>query len=249
MSLPATSAVLVAAGSSERMGTGERKPFLAIAGRTVLEHACAAFDAVAAVREIVLVVHADDLARAEELRARSGALAKVRAVVAGGAARSDSVRRGVAAAARASELVAVHDAARALIAPHTIEAALALAGREGAALVAVPVRDTLKRSADGRRATETVERSGLFAAQTPQVFRVVEFRGLLERAEREGLAPTDDAALWERWIGPVPIALGEVENLKITTPADLVLAAAILEARAVAAVAAGAAGAGAGRRG
>jgi 2-C-methyl-D-erythritol 4-phosphate cytidylyltransferase len=233
VSLPATSAVLVAAGSSERMGTGERKPFLALAGRTVLEHACAAFDAVAAVREIVLVVHADDLARAAELRARSGALAKVAAVVAGGAARADSVRRGVAAAARSSELVAVHDAARALVRPRTIEAALALAAQAGAALVAVPVRDTLKRSSDGRAAEETVERAGLFAAQTPQVFRAVDLCALLERAEREGLSPTDDAALWERWIGPVPIAPGEAENLKITTPADLALAAAILEARAV----------------
>jgi 2-C-methyl-D-erythritol 4-phosphate cytidylyltransferase len=227
--------VIVAAGSSERMGAGERKPFLPLAGRTVIEHACAAFDAVPAVREIVVVVREDDRLRLEELRARSPWLSKVSAVVAGGAARCDSVRRGVAAIAGTSELVAVHDAARPLVLPGTIEAALAIAAREGAALVALPVADTLKRSEDGRRASGTVERAGLFAAQTPQVFRAAEFRGLLERASREGFRPTDDAALWERWIGPVPLAPGDALNLKLTTPADLAAARVILEARAIAA--------------
>ena len=213
------------------MGGGERKPFLAVAGKTVLEHTCLAFDAVAAVDELVLVGRADDLGRLEELRGRPG-LAKVRAIVAGGATRTDSVRLGVAATAPEAELIAVHDAARALVTPAVIAGAIELAGREGAAVVAVPVRDTLKRSADGSTAAETVDRSALFAAQTPQVFRAGPFRELLERAAREGFTPTDDAALWERWVGPVPIAPGHGDNLKITTPADLVVAAAILEARA-----------------
>jgi 2-C-methyl-D-erythritol 4-phosphate cytidylyltransferase len=228
------SAVLVAAGSSTRMAAGERKPFLRLAGRTVLEHACAAFDAVEAVRELVLVGRADDLGRLEDLRASAPALAKVTAVVAGGVTRTDSVRLGALATSGEADLICVHDAARALVTPEVVAGAVALAAREGASVVAIPARDTIKRgerTAGGARAVETLERDGLWAAQTPQVFRAVEFRALLERAAREGYTPTDDAALWERWVGPVPIAPGDPSNLKLTTAEDLVVAAALLEAR------------------
>jgi 2-C-methyl-D-erythritol 4-phosphate cytidylyltransferase len=230
-----TAAVLVAAGSSTRMGPatgGERKPFLELAGRTVLEHACAAFDTVPAVTALVIVAHAEDVERLERLSASSPALAKVSAVVPGGATRAESVRLGVRAAPPEAELIAVHDAARALIEPATIELAIATATAQDAALVAIPVRDTLKRSEDGERASETVAREGLWAAQTPQVFRADTLRELTARAEAEDFLPTDDAALWERWVGPVPLVQGEETNLKITTPADLAIAAAILAHRA-----------------
>jgi 2-C-methyl-D-erythritol 4-phosphate cytidylyltransferase len=225
-------AVLVAAGNSTRMGAGERKPFLTLAGRSVLEHTCAAFEACAQVTALVLVVHPDDVGRVGELAKRVPALAKVRAVVPGGAQRSDSVRLGVAAVPSECELVLVHDAARALILPATIEAALETAAREGAALVAVPVRDTLKSSPDGVRATHTVDRSTLWAAQTPQVFRTRELSEMLARALAEKFSPTDDAALYERYVGPVPLVRGDESNLKLTTPADLEIAEAILARRA-----------------
>ena len=238
-------AVLVAAGSSTRMGGSERKPFLRLAGRTVLEHACAAFEAVEAVRELVLVARSEDLERIEALRASSPALAKVVAAVAGGAARTDSVRLGVEALAEhapRAELVCVHDAARALVTPEVIAGAVELAAREGASVVAFPVPDTIKRAAvsddatrpgEVPRAVETLARAELWAAQTPQTFRLAEFRRLLARAAEEGFTPTDDAALWERWVGPVAIAPGDAGHLKLTGPEDLVAAEALLARRGV----------------
>jgi 2-C-methyl-D-erythritol 4-phosphate cytidylyltransferase len=98
--------------------------------------------------------------------------------------------------------------------------------------VALPVRDTIKRSPDGEHADETIDRADLWSAQTPQVFRAVRLRELTARAQAEGYVPTDDAALWERWVGPVPLVQGEPTNLKITTADDLAIAEAILARRA-----------------
>jgi 2-C-methyl-D-erythritol 4-phosphate cytidylyltransferase len=226
------SALVVAAGGSTRLGDGPRKPLLEFGGRTVLEHACAAFETLACVGEIVVVAHAADLERVRALARSSPVLRKVRAVVAGGEQRSDSVRAGLASVTREAEVVAVHDAARPLLEPSVAAAALELAAREGAALVAVPVVDTIKRSHDGRRAAETLDRSSLWAAQTPQVFRRELLARLLERAEHEGFAPTDEAALHERYVGPIPLVRGARANLKLTTPDDLPVFDALLRARA-----------------
>jgi 2-C-methyl-D-erythritol 4-phosphate cytidylyltransferase len=229
--------VIVAAGASSRFlrrtqaADSPRKPFLELCGSTVLELACRAFDVVEEVRDVVVVVRADDLGAVERLRQTASALRKVTAIVEGGAERTDSVRAGVDALPREAELVAVHDAARPLIEPRTIEAALRVAARAGAALVATPVRDTIKTSSTGETAEGTLDRSVLWAAQTPQVFRAALLRELLERARAEDLKPTDEAALHERFVGPIPLVEGEATNLKITTPGDLVLAEAILRAR------------------
>lgn len=232
--LPPTALVLVAAGSSSRMGDAAavRKPFLGLGGATVLEIAAAAFAAVPEVVEIVLVVHEQDLARTRELANRSPALRRALAIVPGGAERTDSVRAGVAAVSAAVRIVCVHDAARPLIATATIERAIETAAREGAALVAVPLRDTVKVSEDGARAARTLDRSQLWCAQTPQVFEAGLLRELLARAAADGFRPTDDAALHERYKGAVPIVEGEPANLKITTRDDLALAELVLARRA-----------------
>jgi len=154
----------------------------------------------------------------------------VRAIVAGGAVRSDSVRAGLAACAAQCELVALHDAARPLVERDSVERALALAARLGAALLAIPVTDTVKTSADGERAEATLDRSVLWCAQTPQVFRRELLQRLVERAAAEGFRPTDEAALHERYVGPIPIARGSARNLKLTTPEDLPLILALLRA-------------------
>ena len=228
-----TAAVLVAAGDSSRLGRvgGRRKPLILLEGRAVLERACAAFAAVEAVVEIVIVAHREDLEAVRELIRGSRELSRRARVVEGGAERIDSVRAGVLAAGAGAELVAIHDAARPLIEPSVIEEALATATREGAALVAVPATDTVKHSSDGRRAEATLDRSRLWFAQTPQVFRREEFLELLRRARDDGLRPTDDAALYEHYVGPVPLVRGAATNFKLTTPTDLELAAALLRAR------------------
>jgi 2-C-methyl-D-erythritol 4-phosphate cytidylyltransferase len=231
--LPRTSALIVAAGNSTRMGsdTAVRKPFLVLGGRTVIEHACAAFDRVPAVREIVLVGHRDDLERLRALTSASAAMRKVRALVQGGELRTDSVRAGVRACAADAELIAVHDAARPLVTAEVIERAIAVAGEQGAALVAVPVVDTVKTSSDGKRAGATLDRGVLWAAQTPQVFRRELLVDLLERAAREDFRPTDEAALYERYVGPIAISRGASANAKLTTLEDLALFTALLRVR------------------
>ncbi len=232
---PTAAAVLVAAGESTRMRSssgGVRKPLMRLAGRALVEHACAAFDAAPSVGALVIVAHRDDVETLERLARTSPAMRRVIRVVAGGAQRTDSVRAGVEAAPAHFDVVLVHDAARPLITPAVIESAVALAAREGAALVAAPVSDTLKRSSDGLRAEATLEREHVWAAQTPQAFRASLLRELLARAQRESFTPTDDAALYERYVGPIPLVRGERSNLKVTVPEDLVIAEAILAQRA-----------------
>lgn len=229
----ATSAVLVAAGRSTRMGKGpDRKPFLEIHGRTILEIACDPFDLAASVVEIVVVGCEEDLERLRRLAADSPAMKKVRRVVPGGEARSDSVRAGALACGEGAALIAIHDVARPLVTTDLVERAISVAAVRGAALVALAATDTVKTSSDGKNAQSTLDRSVLWNAQTPQVFRRQLLLELLERALADGYSPTDESALHETYVGPVPIVPGDPFNLKITRAADLTLAAAILLERA-----------------
>jgi 2-C-methyl-D-erythritol 4-phosphate cytidylyltransferase len=223
-----TLAVLVAAGRSSRMGPGLRKPFLDLEGRAVVFHAALALSQAPSVEKIVIVAHHDDVQRADEtLRP----IEKIAAILPGGAQRIDSVRIGALWPVEGIDLILVHDGARPLLSPAAAERAIQAAREHGAALLALPLSETLKRSPDGLRAHETIERAQLWRAQTPQVFAAATFRALLERAERERFEPTDDAALWERYVGPVALVPGEVSNLKITTPEHLELARALVRAR------------------
>src|SRR5262245_19376576 len=233
---PRAAAVLVAAGGSTRMVCAgaaplPRKPWLDLDGQPVLAHACLACARARSVVEIVVVAHPDDLRRAEELRESSPELSKVRAVVPGGRERAESVRLGARAVAGPADVIAVQDAARPLVAPELIDRTVRAAALEGAAVVAVPLADTLKQSEDGRHVLRTVDRSSLWCAQTPQAFRAAEFLELLARAERDRFLPTDDAALWERYVGPLAIVEGDGTNLKLTTPADLEIARALVALR------------------
>ena len=234
--------VLVAAGSSTRMRrAGQhsiRKPWLDLGGRSVLEICIEAVSAPEEVTELVIVAHGDDLARVADLVRTSPAAGKLIAVIAGGAERADSVRLGARVPSSSGDrpeagidVIAVHDAARPLVDPATVSRAIRVAHREGAAVVALPVVDTIKESKDGLHAQRTLDRARLWAAQTPQCFRAQRFGELLQRAQDEGLSPTDDAALWERWVGPVPLVEGSPTNRKITTPEDLEFARAILRSR------------------
>jgi 2-C-methyl-D-erythritol 4-phosphate cytidylyltransferase len=233
-----TSVVIVAAGQSSRMATADatsdtpRKPFVVLEGLTLLEHACHAFDPLADVREIVIVGHEGDLERIRRMARSCPSMRKVSHVVAGGELRVDSVRAGTQAADASLGLVAIHDAARPLVETELIARAIEVAATRGAALVAVPVTDTIKTSPDGEHVENTLHRSVLWSAQTPQIFAMARFRELLEKARAESFRPTDDSSLYEKYVGPVPIVQGDTRNLKVTTPDDLVIAAAILRSRA-----------------
>jgi 2-C-methyl-D-erythritol 4-phosphate cytidylyltransferase len=209
----------------------ERKPFLELAGATVLEHALRSFAAAKCVFEIVLVGAKEDLGRIAEIAQTTDAAPRIAACVEGGAQRTDSVRSGVRATSEDADVILVHDVARPLVLAERIDAVARTAGRDGAAILAVPVRDTIKSAPDGRHAQKTLDRSQLYAAQTPQAFEARRLREILARSEKDALTATDDAALWEHYVGPVTLVEDDPWNLKVTTPGDLTLATAILRAR------------------
>ncbi|MCZ6598467.1 MAG: 2-C-methyl-D-erythritol 4-phosphate cytidylyltransferase [Planctomycetota bacterium] len=229
---PRASAVIVAAGGSARMGTTlARKPLLDLGDRPILEHACAAFQASERTVELIVVAHPEDADTIRQWVAEREAFAKVLGVVDGGGERAESVRLGVKWCSFDVDVICVHDAARPLVEPAGIDATIDCAAARGAAILALPVRDTLKSSPDGRVVDRTVDRNGLWAAQTPQAFQAGPFREMLARAEEDSFSPPDDASLWERYEGPVAIVEGSPDNLKVTTPADLELARAVLASR------------------
>ncbi len=229
-------AVVVAAGGSSRMG-GVDKQFALLAGRPVLAWTLAACEQTPAVDAIVVVANSQTQARVAAL-VRAAGFARVVAVVPGGARRQDSAARGLAAleaaAARdgaALDLVLVHDGARPLADPALIARGLAAAAAHGAAIAAIPVRDTVKVVDAAGRITATPDRATLWQAQTPQVFRHALLAAAYAEAAARDLAVTDDAALLEALGHPVHVYEGDPTNLKITTPADLVIAEALLAAR------------------
>ena len=178
---------------------------------------------------MIVAIHPEDRELFERRYGANVAFLGIK-VVDGGAERHDTIARALEAVDPSCDFVAVHDAARPCLVSEQVDAVFAAAIEHGAALLAVPVADTLKRVGPDRRVIETVPRAGLYGAQTPQVFR----RDLLERAyadrDRVGQAITDDAQLVEAIGHPCCVVDGSPMNLKITTAADLRLASAILKA-------------------
>ncbi|HEX9640102.1 MAG TPA: 2-C-methyl-D-erythritol 4-phosphate cytidylyltransferase [Candidatus Krumholzibacteria bacterium] len=220
-----TLAILVAAGRGERMGAGRPKAFLTLAGETLLLRSARAFERASTVDAVIAVVPAgnEDAAR-EEL----ASISKLFRVTAGGARRQDSVRAGLGCAPKGFDgVVLVHDAARPLVDTTLIEGVCAAAWDCGAALPVLEMVDTIKRVTDGC-VVETLDRSALAAAQTPQGFRFSVLENACAAAERAGLALTDESMAVER-LGQRVVALaGSATNRKLTTPEDLAWAEAFL---------------------
>jgi len=214
-------AVVVGAGSGRRMGS-VRKAFMKLAGRTLIERSAERMASAEEVCAVVLVVHPDDLEAGGELVGRH----KVVAVVPGGERRQDSVRAGLEALPEC-EAVLIHDAARPLVELEVVSKVACVARNYGAALAACPVTDTLKDSL-GTRVAGTVERKGLWAAQTPQGFSRELYGEFAARAEVEGLEVTDDAAIFEHCGHEVELVPSSPTNIKITTPDDMRVAEALL---------------------
>ena len=222
------SAVVVAAGSARRM-EGIDKVLAALGGYPVLVHTLRAFQQCPLISEVVVVTREDLLVEIADL-CRDFALTKVTKVVKGGKERIHSVQAGLQEVREDAELIAIHDGARPLLPPDVLEEVLQTAARTGAAAPAVPVTDTVKRAQDGL-AVETVDRSTLFAVQTPQVFQADLIRAAVHKALEDGEVLTDDCAAVERLGMKVSLTRGSRENLKLTTPFDLVVGEAVLAAR------------------
>lgn len=222
-------AILVAAGAGVRMGLGVPKAFIDLAGRPMAAWSLAALERCDRIARTVAVVPPDGVDAAREALGPRWAGTRL---VPGGASRAESVLAGVRAAGEDADVILVHDAARPLVTPELIGRVLdGIAGDAIGAIAAAPVADTLKAAAaDGRTIGATVDRDGLWAAQTPQAFRAAPFRAALERAAAGGMLDraTDCASVVEMVGGAVALVAAGVPNLKVTTPDDRLVAQALL---------------------
>ena len=224
-------AVVPAGGTGKRMGAGTPKQFLMLDGVPMMLHALRVLERAPGVTEVILVVPKEERDRAlAEVVERHG-LKKVLKVVPGGATRQESVQHGLNEVDKDVEIVVVHDAVRPFVTEDRIERSIEAARQHGGAIVAVPMKDTPKQAGPDRLIQRTLDRTELWLAQTPQTFR----RALVVEAYRTAamahVHATDDAALVERLGHKVAIVEGSWENIKITTPEDMILAEAILAAR------------------
>ncbi|MGN8897385.1 2-C-methyl-D-erythritol 4-phosphate cytidylyltransferase [Flavonifractor sp. HCP28S3_F3] len=219
-------AVVPAAGSSTRMA-GRDKILLPLGDQPVLVHTLRALELCPHITEIVVVTRRDLIVPIGQL-CRDCGFQKVTKVIPGGETRTQSVLNGVSEVSKDAELIAIHDGARPLVTQSLLDAVIARASQCGAAAPAVPVKDTIKRAKDGV-VSATLDRSELFAVQTPQVFQADLIRTALARAMEEGAELTDDCGAVERLGIGVALTQGDYRNLKVTTPEDMAMAEALLE--------------------
>jgi len=220
-------AIIAAGGAGLRMGASTPKQFTELLGVPILIHTIRAFRQVPAITAIIVVVPAEHREHTLALLTRYH-FDDHCTVVNGGKLRQDSVRIGLAQVTDDSTLVAVHDGARPLIAPADIQRCLDAAATHGAAIMAVPVKDTLKAVAADTTIRHTVEREGLWQAQTPQVVRAGLLKEAFAKADQDGFVGTDEASLLEHGGWQVSMVEGSETNLKITRPDDLLMAEALL---------------------
>ena len=225
---PKCSAVIVAAGSSVRMGFD--KLSAPLGSVPVLVRTLRAFENSEYVNEIVVVTRMDHVAEIADLCAQNG-LSKVSKVVAGGKTRMESSLIGVSSVKSSAKLIAIHDAARPLVSEALIKRTVCAAAEYMAAVPVVPSTDTLKVVGEDERIVGTVDRETTYRVQTPQVFDAVLIKGALSKAAEKGMALSDDSAAMDMTGFKSYAVAGEEDNIKITTPRDLLIAEAILKDR------------------
>jgi len=219
-------AIIAAAGIGSRMQAGRAKQLIELGGVPLLVHTLRRFEDCSAVDNVILVLQPSLTAEVLALASRHN-FTKISRVVAGGAERQDSVYRGLQVITpETAGVVAIHDAARPFVRPDEIRTVIELAASKGAALLAVPATDTIKQVRSGR-VQRTLDRKGIYHAQTPQAFQYSIIREAYDRAFEDGFVGTDDSQLVERIGHRVSVVEGSYTNIKITRPFDLRLAEAI----------------------
>lgn len=211
--------IIPAGGVGSRLGRRTPKQFLSLGGRSILAATVAEFARHRAVAWIVVAAPLPHVARTRRVVSDAGRRVAL-AVVAGGDTRQESVRLGLDAVPAAAELIVVHDAVRPFVTRALLDGVIAAARSTGAAICALPIAETVKRVREGL-VEATLDRSALWAVQTPQAFRAALLREAHDKAVRDGARGTDDAMLVERLGHPVRVVPGLASNVKITTPEDL----------------------------
>jgi 2-C-methyl-D-erythritol 4-phosphate cytidylyltransferase len=226
----AVHALIPAAGTGRRMGADGNKQYLELGDRPILAHTLARLAALSCIDALHVIVPDDERRFCRDQVVDRFGLTKVRAIVAGGAQRQDSVRNGLAACGAADDdVILIHDGVRPFFPAAQIAALVAAAAADGAAVLAISAQDTVKEVV-AHRVVRTLERGRLWQVQTPQAFRFAVIGEAHRRAVAAGITGTDDAALVEWCGGTVAVVTGSPWNFKITTPADLALARALLAA-------------------
>ncbi len=225
------SAIIVAAGQGTRMGPGVDKLFLELNGCAIVAHTWRRFEEARCIGEIVIVIR-DGWQAAFDRLADQHQFRKPFRLVVGGKERQDSVWNGLEALSPGAEIVAIQDAARPCTSQVLIAATVAAAQGIGAAVAAQPLTDTIKESHDGKRIERTLDRSRLWAVQTPQTFRVEVIRRALSEVRRQRLHVTDDTAACELIGQPVQLVASPTPNPKVTRPEDLLYVEAVLRGMA-----------------
>jgi 2-C-methyl-D-erythritol 4-phosphate cytidylyltransferase len=223
-------AIVLAAGRSTRMGGGPNKQFIELLGKPLIYYSLAAFERCPAVDAVVLV-RRPDYAEAAQQIVREFGFKKVSAMVDGGAERQDSVGNGLKACRSGTEIVAVHDGARPLVTAALIESTIASARAFGTGIAAAKVVDTIKEANEDKTVVRTVDRTKLWAVQTPQTVKYSLLREAYARVFEKKLIVTDEAAAVELLGEKVHLVETPFLNLKITTPSDLAMAEALLQQR------------------
>jgi 2-C-methyl-D-erythritol 4-phosphate cytidylyltransferase len=213
------------------MGGSVPKQFLSLDGEPLIIRSLRTLQAAPVVDQIILAVPSADIEYCEKEIVLQYRFTKVTKVVAGGAERQDSVRQALAQIPSDTDIVLIHDAVRPFMTQRMIDEVVAAARKEGAAIIALPMRDTVKQVRPDRVIERTVDRTSLWLAQTPQAFRRDWIEIAHRKAHAEGVQATDDAFLVE-WLGhSVVVVEGSGENIKVTRPEDLVIGEAILASR------------------
>lgn len=222
-----TVAIIPCAGKGERFGG--QKQYVILCGKPILVHTILVFEE-SMVDGIVVVVNEKDVEYTKAILNGYG-FSKIQGIFPGGQRRQDSVYIGLKGIGGSPDIVIVHDGVRPFVTKEIIERVVDEAKRYGGAVAAVPITDTIKFSKDGRSIERTIPRDGLWVAQTPQAFRYDLLRMALEEAKKDGFYGTDEAMLFEYLSYEVKIVMGDVENIKITTRKDLLLAESIMRIR------------------
>ena len=216
-------ALIAAAGSGQRMGSVVPKPYLLLGGREILARTLDVFETCAAVHEVWIIASANQQAHCRQGIVERYGFGKVKGVVTGGDERQVSVWRGLQQLAPEVDLVVIHDGVRPLVNHAMIEAALGAAAQHGAAIAAVPLKDTIKRVSLQGQVEATLPREHLWRSQTPQAFRRQLLHQAFAYAQQQQLVATDEAGLMEGYGHPVQVVQGSEQNIKITTLDDLAM--------------------------
>lgn len=214
-------ALIPAAGSGRRMGGRVAKQYLQLRGREILAYTLDIFETCPVIDEVWLIVAAGHQDFCQQAIVERYGFTKVRGIVVGGETRQDSVWRGLQQVPPACDIVVVHDGVRPLVTEAILQETIQSAATCGAAIVAVPVHDTLKRVSETGIVEVTVPREGLWRVQTPQAFHCDLLQSAFQQARERGVIVTDEAGLIEAFGHPVQVVLGAESNVKITTPYDL----------------------------